>query len=700
MSPAAARPASLAAPNPVTEQILAAAAFAFALWTLCSHFLVAVGGSLRTLVLSFAGCLTLAVASALLRARGRTSGGPGAASAIPGREIEPGATASADRAALLLGAAGIAAALALAIHRSPLLLWWSILAVLGGAAAVRVLRESPPAARPPLAGTRRELAVLALALCCAALALILHRPDADDSFYVNVAASAADLPGAPLLVFDTLHGIPDLPLHQPIYRLHSIELALGAAAWLSGVPAIAVFHLGATAVFAALVPLAWAALFRRLTPQRWLFATTAFLAILFSAADTHRWYGNFAFPRIWQGKSIYLFVWLPLVYARAIDFARDPGLGRGLWLMAVQIAAVGASSSAVWEGPAASLLALASTLRPDRRGLRTFAQGALASGYVIAMGWWLMQGDIANHDPLLQRAQIRAVGRAWAPGVEFSEALRTVFGAGSLFGASLAALASSWAFCGRAELGRRFAIVVPLVVWGALLNPFLERDLAKLLTGPSYWRVLWCIPVPLLLALVLSAPLRLPQRAWPRLAACIALLGFCAGVPRFSVFSARNEPREVHAAVSLGWPRLKVPRSGSPSDYEWAALLNEVAGPEGVVLAPEYVALWVPTFHHPARPLLVRESYLRKFLDRLGRDEVRPRRVMTRLVEGKQIQPDAQEVLREGIDRFRVRAVLLRESEVAAELRSLLGRAGFLRQRESPEHELWVRREGLPAAIR
>ncbi len=576
-------------------------------------------------------------------------------------------------------------------------MWGSILAVLALAALLFELREAPVAAGTPRGGSSRALALVALAVGCALVALVLHRPDADDSFYLNVAVSAADRPDAPVLQSDTLHGIPGLPLHQPIYRLHSYELAVGAVSWGSGIPAIRVLHLGATALFAALVPLAWAALFRRLVPGRWLFTTTAFVAVLLFTADTHRWYGNFAFPRIWQGKSIYLFVWLPVIYTRALEFARLPTLARGLGLAAAQIAAVGASASAVWEGPAAALLALASGLRADWRGLRVLAAGALASAYVLIAGWWLMQGDIAQHDPMLQRAQLRAVAKAWAPGMQLADALRSVFGGGALFAASLAALASSWSFCAR-EPARRFAIAVPLVVWGTLLNPYFERELARWLTGPSYWRVLWCLPVPVFLALVLSAPLRLPARAWPRVAAALALGAFCVAVPSYSVFSPRNLPREVRGSVTLGWPSLKVPQAGAISDYEWAAALCEVAGPEGVVVAPEYVSLWVPTFHHPARPLVVRESYLRKFIDRLGRDAVRPRRVMTRLVAGEQIQTDAFAVFAEGLDRFGVRAALLRESSAAAQLRLLLAERGFERRRAAEDHELWVRRGSGPAA--
>jgi hypothetical protein len=673
----------------IGRSVLAIPVGGFAVWTLCSHAIVASGRSLRDLVALFS---LAAVVSAVAWLFGRRRRRPNARSLPAPLAPPPAVSAPAfDRyLAPSLGVAGCAGALGLLIHRNALTLWWSLLLVLSLAFVRFVVREAPPARATPVGGRARSLALAALATGTAVAALVLHRPDADDSFYVNIAGSAADAPDSPVLQFDTLHGIAGMPLHQPVYRIASYELLVGAIAWISGVPAIAVMHIGATALFAALLPLAWAGLFRRLTPDRWLFAAAALVAVLAASGDTHRWYGNFALPRIWQGKSIFLFVCLPLIYTRALDFAVAPSFARGVGLAAAQIAAVGASSSAVWQGPAAALMALASGITVDRRGLRTLAMGAITSVYVLVSGWWLMQGDISQHDPLLHRAQARAAGHTWEAGMHVAAALRAVFGGGLLFGASLASIASAWALCGKG-LARRFAIVLPLAVWGLLLDPYLERELGRRLTGPSYWRVLWCLPVPALMALVLSAPLRLPTRFRPRLLAVLGLVGFCALVPRYSVFSAENRPREVHGTLDIGWPRLKVPRNGSPSDYEWAARLCEVAGPEGVVVAPEYVSLWVPTFSRPARPLIVREAYLRKFVDRLGRSEVRPRRVMTRLVEGEAIQPDALDVFSEGLARFRVRAVLLAVSELAPELRSILALQRFRLLSSGNGHELWSR---------
>ncbi len=682
--------------RPRSARVCDAACAGFALFTLCSHAAVAAGASLRQLLLLFALLLAAALGLAGVLRRREPAAAP-AAAGPPAPAVETLlARPRVERRVRSAGLAfGLLVALSVPWHRDVVELWWGMVLLLGVASLLFVALD-PPRTEAPARGRGPERALWLLGLAAALLTLAVHRPDLDDSFYVNVAVAAADFPGRALLSGDTLHGIPGLPLHQPIYRVQSYEILLGALSWLTGIPAIVCFHWIAAALAALFVPLAWAELFRLLTPRTWIFSVAALLLVLVAAGETHRFYSNFAFVRMWQGKSIYLFVALPLVYSQALRFALRPGVRRWLWLAAAQVAALGLSSSALWAGPAAALLAMSCALRPTRRGAALLALGALASVYVLAVGWWLMQGDIAAHDPLLERARVRALRRVPPPpGAELSEAFSSVLGTGRLHLVALATLAAGWALQGRG-LARRFALVLPLGVWLVLLNPYLGRWLERSLTGPSYWRVFWALPVPALLALALTAPLQAQgspaRRRAGQLAAAGLCLAFALGAPRYSVLAAENRPVEVRGELRLGWPDLKVPRSLYRSDYEWARALNESVPAGATVLAPEYIAGWVPTFHHHAHPLVAREAYLRKFLDRLGQPAVRQRRVMTHYVAGKELDTGAAERFRDGLDRFGVAAVCLAVTSRAPEARAILSEAGFERRLEGAEHELWVRR--------
>jgi hypothetical protein len=131
-------------------------------------------------------------------------------------------------------AAALVTAVSFAARPDVLRLWWSSVIVLGLAAAVYCLRETPQIVAAER-GHWSEMLLWMLAAAAVVVTLISHRPDDDDAFYVNVAAAAADAPGRALLSEDTMHGIPGLPLHLPIYRVHSYELFNGAVSYLTGI---------------------------------------------------------------------------------------------------------------------------------------------------------------------------------------------------------------------------------------------------------------------------------------------------------------------------------------------------------------------------------------------------------------------------------------------------------------------------------
>ena len=206
-------------------------------------------------------------------------------------------------------------------------LWWSAAIVLG-VAGIAVGVGDTPSVSPPRGGSTSEMLLWLLAAACVVVTLISHRPDADDAFYVNVAVAMVDAPGRALLSKDTMHGVSGLPLPLPVYRVHSYELLNGALAYLTGIPAIYSFHWLSAAFAALLVPLAHARSSGSSPRSRWLATVATLVFILIAAGETHRWYGNFAFVRMWQGKAIFLVVFMPLVYAYALRFAVRPNAAR------------------------------------------------------------------------------------------------------------------------------------------------------------------------------------------------------------------------------------------------------------------------------------------------------------------------------------------------------------------------------------
>jgi hypothetical protein len=690
---------------PASERLVDAACLGFAAWTLACQAMVALGGSLRDLLAVVAGLAALAVAATLRRRRrgaraafaapaSRAGQTPPALPAAPAeagtrRGAPPARGLAAPRARRWLRAAlALAGAALLFVWRGdPVALWGVAVGVLGAAAALLFAVAPAPRADPPAGGAAREAALWALALACVALTLAAHRDDRDDAFYVNAAAAMADAPAEPLLRDDTLHGVPGLPIHHPAYRLHGFETLAGAVAWATGIPAIAVFHFGFAALGALLVPLAQARLFRLLVPRIWLGAVAALLLVLVAAGDAHRWYGNFAFVRMWQGKAFLLCVFLPLVQAYAIRFGLSPSWRSWLRLFAAQVAALGASSSALWAAPIAAGIGLASAVAPDRRGLRLAALGALASLHVLGAGLVLrheLAVEAAARSALrpaqaAEKAE-RLAQQAHAPGVQLEQSLYLVMGKGRLRSAAVAASVLAWAVLAPG-LAQRFAILAPLA--GALLLvPFASRFVAESVTGPSTWRALWVVPVPALLALVLAAPLQLGGRlrGLGRAASAALAAGFALGVPAQSSLDRAN-------GVRLGWPGLKVP----PADYALAERLTRSVAPGSRVVAPPRVSFWVPVFPRRAFPLVVMDVYLQRFRPQLGQDDIAQRFVASLVAGGVRANDDAVPLFRLALERYAVKGVLLVDSPDAPALRRILVEAGFRRVERLGSAAIWVR---------
>ena len=653
--------------TPLSVRICDAVCVAFALWTLCSHAVVAAGGTLRWLVLLY-GVAASALAAGLVRAH-RAARLPAESAPVAAPPTQrPLAVQRVQIAGLALG---IAAAFAVVTVGSPILAWWTTASILLGAAVVFLVLEAPvflPARR----GRGLEIGLAILATLCVLYTLAAHRPDADDAFYINLAVGAIDRPDLPLLATDTLHGRDDLPIHIPVYRLHSYELLCGAIALLTGIPAIYVFHWIAASAAAALVPLSHAALFRLLLPRVWLAATTVLVIVLASVGETHRWYGNFAFVRMWQGKGVLLFVFLPLVCVQAIRFGRNPTTRGWLLLAAAQISALGCSANAIWAAPGAAVAALACVLRPRKDELRRFAIGATASLYVLAAGALLKR---------VMPTDGRVPQEIYESGGRLADAFSLTLGDSWLQAVGIGAISIAWA-CSRRGLAQRFAIAIPLFVTLVLLDPYTEGWVRANVTGPYYWRSLWLLPIPILITLVLIAPLQSRGVPWMRragvAATCVLTLAFASFVPSHPGFDARN-------GVRLSWPSLKV----EDTPRRWARLLNDAA-PRARVVAPPRISAWVPTFHDHAYPLMVR-MYLDPNRHLVGEMAYRDRYVMTHFAAGEQRHPQAEAIFARGLELYDVEAVCLRNSDLAESARVILRESGYRRRAQGTDHEIWVR---------
>ncbi|MGD8441479.1 MAG: DUF6077 domain-containing protein [Holophagae bacterium] len=679
-------------PSADPDRLTDACCLVFAVWTVLCHAVVFVGGSLDVLLLVTAGSAVAAGLAWLAWGSSRRSTLQSRASPPPPpapRSAFPVPTAWWPGAAATLGGAVWIAAVA----GAPWMIVWALSAAVLAAAALPLVLLTPTAEPPKT--PRRRLGIWLLAVACALLTLVAHRPDIDDSLYVCLGQGAADHPSAALLAHDHMHGIDGLRLLLPTYRAHSIELLAGGLARITGVPAIVWLHLVFAPLAAMVAVFAIGRVAALVAPRRWLAVTGATIAVLVIVGNAHAWYGNLAFVRLHQGKGILATAVVPLLIAYGIEFARRPGRWRWLRLTAAQIAAIGTTATAMWVAPLVAMLAVVGSVRLDRSGLRTLVLAAATTLYavVLAVGFWftMQSPDVVPE----QAARIAASAsaddtelhdefdepRSVVPDELLERSATYVLGDRRLRLAVLGLLVWGWWLSPEPTV-RRLHLVFASFTGLILVNPWLVDSIATSVTGRfTFWRIAWVVPVPLLAGLVLTAPLaRVAGRRGAALSFAVTAAVLVA-VTTQPVMSTGN-------GVRLGTPGLKVDEG-----WEVARALVERVPPGALVVAPPEVAPWIATFpHHPA-PVIVRRQYLPLLTSALDSKEIRLRLHAELATRDPGRRPRADRHLLELVDREPVAGVVV--AAPSAELHDLergLIERGFTAVWSPSGYRIWVRR--------
>lgn len=562
----------------------------FAVWTVYCHIFTVAHASFDDLMqwLPLEVLVTLAVLAIWFR-HGHV--GPiqsGDDNTGYGNENAVGRTLSRYRIAVLLSGAAWVGLLFAGVPYA--VFWCGTLIGLGAAWCVCCMSGVTGRAKAPFR-ERDSGVVLLVAIAAVVVTLVANRPDPDDAFYMSIPATLLRFPHAPVLLHDTMYRIGDLPLLLPVYRVDSYEVLVGALSRLTGVPHMEIAYLVLPPLFAVFAVLAWARLLMRLAPERW----TASLVILFlcvlGLGEAHQSYGNFAFVRLFQGKAILATVMVPAIVCAALDFSKRAGTRNWLVLFAAQVAALGFTSSALFVAPAAAGVALASAWSADAASTRRFLMGFLASAYVIAAAAMLAFATHGGHG---------FVSEAVMP--PMLDLLKHTWGSWST-ALLLVALLAAWAFASTPTGGRYFAAGALLFLLG-VLNPYTSRFVADHLTGAStYWRLTWALPLPVFVAVMLGGVVSGISRMRPRAGTAGGLVLLVCGAGWFGLNCGVLRKANF---VRLGVPGLKV----YPVEYPVAEQVAAQVPESGVVLAPELVATWLPTFIRHPRLLDVRGVYL------------------------------------------------------------------------------------------
>jgi hypothetical protein len=513
-----------------------------------------------------------------------------------------------------------------------------------------------------------------LAIFAVGMALFAHRPDWDDSAYVNMAVAIADNPGAPLLKNETMMGLQDAPIYFAVRKVHSLEIMAGAISLIAHVPAIFAMHIIIPAVAAFLTVLAYSQLFQIVCPRRVVWCVLGTLLFLCTNGEAHASFGNFSFVRLHQGKGILVSILIPLIVGYSISFALRPNARTWLLLALSQAAAVGLTPTAVWVVPVIAFLGLLACFDLlGGRVVKVFPAGVLSSIYPLIVGIYMKL-------TIKMPASVFSNKLTWEQLFHYLGAY--ALGRTGFVLLILLCLLATWYFAYE-HLARRICLVFPIGFLLVFMNPFTIIHVADNITSAQvHWRSLWILPLPMMVGVFLAAPLgsrttfhRINRH---QLVYVVLLVMFAAG--QRHIFSSVNR-------THISWPALKV-----DGYYRVSRRFSELIDDRSIVVAPPRVASWLTTIHNHPYPLFVNSSYWDRYSIILGKEEASERATVQRYVEGSYHPSTGARYLLTTLPKYDVRGICMPltnpwKSEIGAALKSM----GFYRKEVVLGYELWLR---------
>lgn len=508
--------------------------------------------------------------------------------------------------------------------------------------------------------------VVATVLAATALAWMLRGPSPDDTVYGNLAVTVADHPFEPLLRRDGLFGLDSpSPMLRP-YSFHGVEPLAGALAWLTGIDALTILHVGLPLLFGTTVALVQFELGRVLLPAHRHAVGIGALVVLLLVADGWQSHGSHGFAASAMGRALLVNGLLPMVFLATLRLHAVKGAAAVLGLMLTLFAASGASSNGLVLGPLCVLLTHLGITGVRGAAAEDAPRVLLALAPVVFIATWAFAYRSALHPmaptngPDAMREVIeRAFGGTWAVVV-------TVLG-----------IAGGIAATPRGP-HRRALLMTAAVLLVLLVNPWIPGLLNRLVVREGLLpRLALLLPTPALMATAavgLVARTRLPARG-ASVIGVVALAAILSGLPLRGVVDDPWDPDPVRASNVY------------PATYQTALRLASITDADDLVLVPQWASIYVPTLHGHPQLFYARELYEGYLADRLGAPEAERRRRLALFVEGSERVDDFEPTCEDfdGID------VILTRPE-AARARALLLACRWSLAPDTPGQDLWMRR--------
>ena len=656
----------------VADGLLGAFVVAVAAWTLCYHAALLLDLTVDATLAAWATSLIVAggVAGAVAR---RVKRRDAAADCAPESAVRP-------RAAVVgLVAAGVAAgavAGARVLDEPGWYGFWAAGILVSAGGAVLAVRGRPRAGAlsRPVAAVGATAVVMA-AVAFASLSVLTVRPDDDDVFLLN-RSNWVEERGGTFPLRDTLFSDEVFRADRPERPPASIEPLIGAVARLLPVRSPTVAYLGLAPLASLLSVLALWRLLRTLRAPAAALACVIGTGFLALDGAVHTSFGNMSFARAWQGKVVFLLVVVPLLWHWAIRWSRDGDRRALAGLALANVAGVGLTTTAVLVAPPVTLIAASAALAsPEGRRRIPWVVAALAyplgAGAMAAVGGGAVGGAV-GHLRLLAGSAVGFLAQAGVPaplggtdGLDPADAWHTSLGRGAAMAIAAGALLVAWSAT-RDRASRVALALAPCVVLALFSAPGAMRLLDDLTGAHSIlWRLMWVLPVPAAVGLVLTAPAlmargRLRVVLLALVPASAAVLLLATGTP---VWSEDN-------GTSLGSPAWDV----DETDLAAARSLRAVSSPGDTVMAPVPVGEVLAIVDVDVRAANPRDRYV---YERTRRSFHAEERILLSRAAEQGISPEEMPAFTEAVVVLGVDAACVRPIHAPGPVGTALESAGF-----------------------
>lgn len=470
--------------------------------------------------------------------------------------------------------------------------------------------------------------LLSLVLFGGVLCLVSHRYAYDDAAYVpNVIyylENTDDAMGFNIHFFDS--GRKDEPFISYHRCSIAFEYSQGIVAYITRVHFLTVYYLFAPALFGCMVPLAFFYLISRFSfPSKAAITGSFFICLsLLLMGEHHASFGNNAFNRIYEGKTVMFVVGFPLFAAMTMDFFQSPCAKKWLYLSLTAITMIGLSTSAAVLIPMLALaLAISCSFsyvsNMKSRLIRSFCYFCSLFYPVLYAGSMLLVS-------LGQLGSDKAINQGW-PKTFWGQADRVLNGPVVI---GFLVLGTIVAVIYTQKRNRRFLVIWIISLLVCYLNPFVSGFVVKYVTTPNiYWRVFYLLPFPLVIGLS-AAGLELSlekksQKLRYLIVGGLIVALLAAHLPKSSSSVFRR--RLPNPSFSPFWDCSKVTKLGLPGykvdpiHLDQARKVMAMSPPAGAMLAIPSVSITLPMLTSIYPQISTRRDAVLMWMEECGRKD-------------------------------------------------------------------------------